>query len=253
MSSEYKSIETVFVRNPITHTLELGNPRTEAASLINAWSVTEKVDGMNIRAIFYLTTDDAPNKPNPTGALVLEVKGRTDNAILPPGVREAVERQFSEEGRGIIRMAWAKELEAGHTVTFYGEAFGEGIQKNPLRLAGKRFRVFDILVADRKWLSDSDVRSLAQGIGFATVPLVGLINRVPRNEAELNECINGGLSSIATEPVRPEGIVARPLIPLFDTYGNRIIWKLTYREFDKIRALEKANAEEAQRMPEPVL
>lgn len=254
MSSEYKSIETVFVRNPVTHTLELGNIREDAFEAIGSWVVTEKIDGMNIRAIFRLATS-----PSGESYLHLEVRGRTDKALLPPGVKEAVERAFPESGREVIKLAWAKELGKGQTVTFYGEAFGDGIQGNPLRLAGKRFRVFDILIGTSKWLNDVDIRSLAEPIGFTAVPLIGLINRIPKDEGELIGL--AGTSKVATEYVRPEGIVARPILPLFDTWGNRVVWKLTFREFDKLDALARAEAakgavvgsDNSVRMPEPVL
>lgn len=229
---EYPSIETLFVRNPLSHALDFSQVRIDAATVINSWVATEKVDGMNIRVIFKMDTTVA------NGALSLEVRGRTDAAVLPAGVREAVERSFRD--LAAIESLWLKELKSGKTVTFYGEAFGEKIQGNPLKLAGKRFRVFDILVGDRTWLSDAEVQSFQEMIGYTAVPLLGLINRLPRTETEVDAITGGGASRIATERVRPEGIVCRPLIPLFDTWGNRIIWKLTYREFDKIRSMQAA-------------
>lgn len=223
----YPSIETVYVRNPETHALELGKVRLDAAEAVHAWVITEKVDGMNIRAIFSYNND----------TLYLDVRGRTDAAQLPPGVLEAVERAFPQDKRLNILSMWWKELTNGSTVTFYGEAFGEGIQKNPLRMAGKRFRVFDILVGPSVWLRDDEIRTLEDQIGFTAVPLLGLIHGLPETEKDLNELTKGGRSQVATEPVRPEGIVARPVVPLFDTWGDRVIWKLTYREFDKLRAI----------------
>jgi hypothetical protein len=231
---EYESIETVFERDPNTHALILGKVRNLVHSTIRGWTVTEKVDGMNIRVI--LTFDG-------TTLLPVEVRGRTDKAQLPFGVTEVVLLSFTP----YLQLWLEKVFNDGKpkVVTVYGEAFGEGIQKNPLRLSGKRFRAFDLLIGDKHWLSDAELRAYATELNFPTVPHLGLIQGLPRNETELN-AITGGQSKIATEPLLPEGIVARPLLPLFDTYGNRIIWKLTYREFDKLAALaEQANTDEA--------
>jgi hypothetical protein len=221
---EYESIETVFERSPETHALILGKVRNLVHSTLRGWTVTEKVDGMNIRVI--LTFDGTQ--------IQTQVRGRTDKAQLPAGVEAVVLLSFTP-----YLQLWAEKVfndGKPKVVTVYGEAFGEGIQKNPLRLSGKRFRAFDLLIGDKQWLSDAELRAYATELNFPTVPHLGLIQGLPRNETELN-AITGGQSKIATEPLLPEGIVARPLIPLFDTYGNRIIWKLTYREFDKLEAI----------------
>jgi len=219
----YKSIETLYVRDPDTHALDLKQIRVQENRLINGWAMTEKIDGMNIRV---LVTQLA-------GVITFTVKGRTDAAQLPAGV----EAQVLKYGFDVD--VWRKNIfldpAKDSTVTVYGEAFGEGIQKNPLKLSGKRFRAFDILLPGGIWMSDDELRAVP--LDIPTVPFLGLVTGLPRTEKQLNE-ITGGVSKVATEPVRPEGIVARPLLPLFDRYGNRVIWKLTYREFDKIRANE---------------
>lgn len=235
---EYKSIETIFVRDPQTHLLELGKIRIEETSLITSWVVTEKVDGMNIRAIFRAQTTGVVSGEAPI--LSLEVRGRTNAAQLPTGVEAAVRRAFSEDAIAGIGQLWRKEFLSGQSVTFYGEAFGEKIQGNPLRMAGIRFRVFDLLVRGTVWLSDSELRGVCDPLNIPTVPIIGLLNRVPRTEAELDSFAR--TSQIATEGLRPEGIVGRPQLPLSDAHGNRIIWKLTYREFDKIRKVAEAIA-----------
>lgn len=247
----YKSIETIYVRNPETHVLELGKVRLDAAEAVRSWVITEKVDGMNMRAIFSWTEE--------TG-LQLAVRGRTDMANLTPQVIAAVERAFRVEAVGdvmvdsrqIISRVWETELKAGKTVTFYGEAFGEGIQKNPLRMAGVRFYVFDILVGEKTWMRDDQISLLADQIGFKRVPMLGLVHGLPETKEQVDE-LTGGFSRIATERIRPEGIVARPILPLFDTWGNRIIWKLTYREYDKLAAVAAREKATPPTAPDSVL
>lgn len=228
MSHEYRSIETVWKRDKDHFGLNLGDLRDQTNALVKAWVVTEKVDGMNLRVI--VTWDGSSTS--------IEVRGRTDKAQLPPGMVQAVLYYFNKDA-----IATLFEPQKAAKITFYGEGFGEGIQRNPLGLAGKRFRVFDVLVNDRHWLSDVEVREFCKKIDVPTVPILGMIQSIPTTEAELDAITHGGTSKIATEPVRPEGIVARPLLPIFDQYGNRVIWKLTYREFDKLRDIAKREKE----------
>lgn len=224
----YESIDSVFERDPKTHTLILGKVRNMVHSTIRGWAVTEKIDGMNIRLII---TFDGVNLPT------AEVRGRSDTAVLPPKGAETVLKSF-DAGLWFEKVFKPSLLGSGpKVVTLYGELFGEGIQKNPLRLSGLRFRVFDILVGDKFWFGDDEIRSYAAELNFQAVPFLGLVQGLPRNQTEL-DAITQQKSRVATEPLLPEGIVARPLIPLFDRYGNRIIWKLAYREFDKLAALE---------------
>lgn len=231
---EYESIESVYVRDPQTHALNFTQVRDDAYQAVSPWVVTEKIDGMNIRAI--ITAEG--------GVPHMVVKDRTDAAQLPEGMEDAVRRTLPLEG---VYRQFQSELDARKYVIVYGEGFGEKIQGNPLRLAGKRFRVFDIAIHSIKngrghtvWLTPDMVQTLSNEIGTKAVPILGMIDRLPVNEAELDAITRGGWSQIATEQIRPEGIVCRPLVVLFDNWGKRVGWKLTYREFDKIRAMKQA-------------
>ena len=72
----YASIETVYTRDKATNLLNFGEIRAPETSCVKAWTVSEKIDGTNVRAI--VTLDG------------ITVKGRTDKAQLPPGLDDAV-------------------------------------------------------------------------------------------------------------------------------------------------------------------
>ena len=70
---KYHSIETVFTRNKRTNKLNFGELRFPEFGCINQWIIQEKIDGMNIRLVI---TDHG-----------VELKGRTDNAQIPQGLK----------------------------------------------------------------------------------------------------------------------------------------------------------------------
>lgn len=219
----YPSIETVFARDAATHKLDFGAIRAPETKCVNGWTVSEKIDGTNVRAIVTLEG--------------ITIKGRTDKADLPPGLEDAVRATlpthaelvaFFTEYRG-------KELPAEWSVTFYGEGYGAGIQKGGDYSHVKRFRVFDLMLG-ASWIDDADMRAICHRLNIPVAPFLGFANHIPKTEADLNAFYTSSGSFVALQDsgrpgVRPEGIVAKPVHVLLDKYGNRVMWKLTYREF----------------------
>lgn len=229
----YHSIETVFTRNKETNVLDFGTIRNSVNDFIPEWTISEKIDGTNIRVVVTLAG--------------VSIKGRTDNANINPDLIKAVEAHFDHarllayftEYRG-------KELPEAWSVTFYGEGYGAGIQKGGVYSATKKFRCFDLLLGESWWTSDSEMRRICEELGIPAVPLLGITMVIPQTRDELLSLFWEGDSIVArldngTTGVLPEGVVAKPLVPLFDTHGDRVMWKLTFREWDKQpRALAKA-------------
>jgi hypothetical protein len=224
----YASIETVWTRNKETNKLNFGELRDPCWDCIKQWTISEKIDGTNIRVIFTLSG--------------VEVKGRTDKAQLPPGLEEAVLKCFPDHDAVVAYFTEyrGKDLPPEWSVTFYGEGYGAGIQKGGLYRPDKSFRCFDVLLGESMWTADSDMREICFDLKVPAAPWIHYhIGNIARTEEDLIWHFRDwdGFSPTAlwdsNQKILPEGIVAKPMQPLFDTRGNRIMWKLTFREFDK--------------------
>lgn len=225
VSSKYPSIETVWVRDPITNRLNFGDIRSPEALCVKSWRLTEKIDGTNVRVIY-----------TPEGR---DIRGRTDNATLHPHLIKAVDDIMPPLEEVMNHFLGMNDPKETWRVTFYGEGYGAGIQKNGGRYSQtKRFRCFDIRFGtDNWWLDDDEMRDACQRLGVPTVPILaeGMDAFIPLTRADLFSV--APFSIVAKEEgdspleVEPEGIVAKPMRSLFDKHGNRVMWKLTYREF----------------------
>lgn len=219
----YHSIETIFVRDPETKRLNFGEIRLPEVTCVNEWVLTEKVDGTNIRVIVTLGG--------------IEVKGRSENAQLQAGVEAAVREAIPTHER-LIEFFTAyrgKELPEQWSATFYGECFGKGIQKvGKLYSDTFQFRAFDLLLGEFWWLNDAELRAVTDQLGIPTVPVLSILETGDISTLTTRERLMelAPLSGVAKSgDVIPEGIVARPPQVLRDKKGDRLMWKLTYREF----------------------
>jgi RNA ligase (TIGR02306 family) len=62
----------------------------------------------------------------------------------------------------------------GRNLALQGELIGEGIQKNPYRIRGQEFHLFDIYDIDQgRYLSSTERRALATELGIRHVPVIG--------------------------------------------------------------------------------
>ena len=123
-------------------------------------------------------------------------------------------------------------------VYIYGEYFGAGIQKCGPRYIqnGNAFRVFDI--KQQGWWTPKDVRdTMCKSLGLEAVPFLGIMTL-----KEIEDKVRNGFTTQFENAADPtmieEGIVARPVIPLCDARGNRIIVKVKYCdyvEYDTVR------------------
>lgn len=220
---KYASIESLYVRNKATNRLT-AEIRDMTWLSIHDWVLTEKVDGTNIRIL--LGMDEEGNK-------TFEVRGRTDKANLPGDLEANIIKQFAavdaHEYFGI-------RPETPRSVTLYGEGYGAGIQKNGgLYREDKGFILFDVRYGNEEKGYYEDFLELpliALTLGVNVVPVVGMIPSVydaPYTVTEMDQYFPTG-SLVARETRQSEGVVARPIRELRDKFGNRIMWKLTYRD-----------------------
>jgi len=214
--TEYPKINGLYKRGEKGKIIEGEFSRPEFAYLRTLpWQWTEKVDGTNIRLTYEgPTLLDAPE---------VYVAGRTDNAQIPPTLLAAC--------MNILRISPFAEVfpdaaSGDERVVFYGEGYGAGIQKgggNYRPDAG--FVLFDVRVGPW-WLSRENVVDVAEKLGLDVVPLVATFS-IPQAE----ELVCTGFTSQWPGVERPEGLVGRPFVPLFDNRGERITTKIKWKDY----------------------
>lgn len=230
----YESIETLYIRKKDgSNKLDFTQIRSPEWQSVKQWYLTEKVDGTNIRVII--------DKQGIT------VKGRSDNAQLPPGLKDSIEMMFDHE-RITTYFKGNKpngELAEDWCVTFYGEGYGPGIKgSEPMQYkpqgAKKGFRCFDIKwggLDSNHWADIQEWTGICASLDILPVNLIGWLDGdLPIDANAAYTMMNTYLprSYCAFEDggtqAHGEGVVARTEHPLFDRWGNRLMWKLTRRD-----------------------
>jgi len=214
--SIYPKIDSVYLRDPENHHktfLEGRWSRPEFGYLASLdWLWTEKIDGMNIRIEWM-----------PGLSPVVTIKGRTDNANLPPFLLAVLHENFRPD-------LFAPIFPDG--AVLYGEGYGPKIQKG-----GGDYRddpgfiLFDVLVGSSKniWLEWDNVMDVGDKLHIPVAPLVccGPL------AAAIDLAENGFASEASVRPRDAEGLVLRPEKTLFDRMGRRIITKVKYKDFSR--------------------
>jgi len=218
LSLPYPKIETVFPRDDKTHKVDQLKWRDLAFASIDSWIITEKVDGTNIRLHFYV-------EPG-TFNLRLEIGGRTDEAQIQKNLLPELEAIAAAIGTGVSQILEDHDL---NSLTIYGEGYGAGIQKG-----GGRYRqdpgfiVFDMMVDNKSWLTFDQVRKNCHELKLEAVPSFGLFD-VDMVADSVRAVLKSEVADDAT--LIAEGVVAQPLVPLYDGRGKRVMWKLKHRDF----------------------
>lgn len=200
---EYHKIQSIFKRDEKNKILMGKWTCPEFEYLADKeWMYTEKVDGTNVRIMF-----DGEK---------ITFGGKTNQASLPTKLVNQLNEKFSVQQ--------FKECFKDKKVCFYGEGYGSGIQKGQIYRSDQSFVLFDVLL-DNWWIRRSDLEDIASKFELEIVPVIG--------QGTLHNAItlvaNGLLSQWGNFPA--EGIVARPIIELFDRAGHRIITKIKNRDF----------------------
>jgi len=137
---------------------------------------------------------------------------------------------------------WAVDLEEV-PVYIYGELYGPGVQKGGHYGDTLRFAVFDI--CQQGWfLPIGLLTEMCNNLGLDMVPYIG---QMTIREAE--NMVQKGFKTMVWEAKDPdyieEGIVARPVVPIKDPRGKRIIVKIKYCDYHELdEAIKKVgNAE----------
>lgn len=213
--TEYHKIETLYERDERTHKLK--QPlvlKNRVYGCVNPWVFTEKVDGTNIRCVW----DGREG--------TLNFGGRTDAAQLHADlVKYLYATVTAQKCQDVFPDALG--------VVLYGEGYGAGIQKGGGDYRqDKALILFDVLVTDQIgngwWLSDENVRDVADKLGLDVVPMFGEMTL-----AEATEMVRAGVTSrcAVNSSKSAEGLVGRPVEALFDKKGHRLIVKLKTKDF----------------------
>ena len=212
---EYPKIETLYVRDEQTKKVDPTKLRCPEFGIVTSWSISEKIDGTNIR----IGLDEQGH---------LQISGRTDAAQIPTPLLSHLMQTFPEEK---LR---EKFPDGAGAVTLFGEGYGPKIQKGGGNYrATPSFRLFDVLYG-RWWLERDGIVDVANAFGVRPVPS-WLHSRpdFPTSHESLQKII--GQSLVALDDGGPgcqaEGIVARSVPLLLNRAGERVMWKLKFKDF----------------------
>lgn len=219
MAIEYPKIETLYNRGA-DFNVDTTQLRDPLFGNVSRWLVTEKIDGTNIRIGL-----------NPDGSVWYN--GRTDNAQMNGQLVQYLHSQFPTDK---LQAAFERNEDGTWPeVILFGEGYGAGIQKGGSYRPDKSFILFDVLVG-RWWMEWEDVVDISKKIGCQHVPDVCELYGLPENPKGWLDTImpnsvlalwNSGLRSPA------EGVVARAHPMLYNKFGQRLMWKLKFSDFNK--------------------
>lgn len=227
---EYPKIETVWNRDERTRKVIPGEYRLPEFGLIAAWEATEKIDGTNIRIGL------APNGE-------VQIGGRTDSAQVPTPLLSMLMATFKADR--------LREKFTDSDFTIFGEGYGPKIQSGGGYSDGPRFRVFDVKVG-AWWLKPEDVLDVAQFFGIETAPRLGYLHTIPRDADALASYIDRSLIQEGGGGCRAEGLVCRAPNGLMTRSGQRLMWKLKFKDFP-VAVGAGVESSSARMQPPPVL
>ena len=225
------------------------------------WEAYSKIDGTNSKIAFFPSTQE------------IKVGGKTDNASSMHGqfemLQEIADRikpmlcemfprecaKFTEVKGNNNKVQYYGDISGAKInadvsgmykveleevpIYIYGEYYGEGIQKCGKRYIekGNNFKVFDI--CQQGWWTPKEVRDeMCSKLGLDTVPYLG--NMTLRDiERMVKDGFTTKVEGVADPTMVEEGIVARPVVPLKNGRGERIIVKVKYCDYEELSDVMK--------------
>ena len=243
----------------------------------NLWEATSKIDGTNSKIAFYPSTqeirvggktDNANSqhgqfemlekigeriKPQlcamfpKESARFAPVKNKETNKVqyYIASAEDTLDIKYFKEEEAISVLHMVKDPKFSSVemeevpIYIYGEYFGTGVQKAGGRYIqnGNDFLVFDIK-QQGWWLPKENRDAICKALGLEQVPFLGHMTL-----EDIEKMVRGGFATKFDRAADPtlieEGIVARPVIPLCSSNGNRVIVKVKYCDYVEYDAVRK--------------
>lgn len=255
-----EKIKNLFKRDPETDII-IGDSYTKNVfKYIDYWTITEKIDGMNIRV-----------HANKIGDFL--IGGKTDRVQIPDDLVENIESMLKPEdydGVTFAKSAYILEVlddfgYSGYDVTLFGEGYGPGIRNGEHYREDKSFILYDVCFTRDDGVEffapPAEVEQIADKLGIPCVKMyheasfVGAIYLVEvlAGYPFMPDIMPKAIQEIASEYdwYTPEGIVCYPSEPLYDSFGERIVFKLKVKDVEKWLN-EEGRLEKAQKYYESV-
>lgn len=226
---EYQKIQTLFKRDEKNVIIPTKLTLPEFGYLKDCkWEATEKIDGTNMRVELTPEIDDNGELVN----LLIEFKGRTDNAQIPSHLLAKMQTLFDKNS--LIECFYPCGKEDLCPVTIFGEGYGMKIQKGGNYIKdGVDFILFDVKVG-KWWLNREACEKIASELGLKIVPLIGMMTL-----KEAIEYVKQGFKSTIAEnkDYDAEGLVLKTPNGLLRRNGERLITKIKTVDFRKYESV----------------
>lgn len=144
---------------------------------------------------------------------------------------------FTDSGKYIVE---TEEV----PVYIYGEFFGKKIQAGGNYDKDKnRFSIFDICLQGW-WIPIDMLFDYAEKLGFDVAPYLGKMT-IPEAEEMVKNGFKTRVPNVSNPDYLEEGIVARPVVPIKDPRGKRIIVKIKTCDYNDLKnAINKVGPDE---------
>lgn len=183
---------------------------------ISRWTITEKIDGTNIRVIWHANEQK------------IEIKGRNDDSMIPPHLLDKLREIFTVDKL----MAQFPPKEIPHITVLFGEGFGPKIQCGEYYSREPNFALFDVYHAGW-WLERDGVHDVAEELQLVEAPLITNddCSTIWTTEQIVSYVKSKPKACMLTDQwYEIEGIVARPFPVLRSRNGEPIMFKLRCKD-----------------------
>lgn len=199
--------------------LIIGDFACEEFGAIETWTVTEKIDGTNIRIIM-----DRKHMP------LVTFGGRTSNAQIPTSLLRHLQTTFTSEKMDEV-------FKESNYVVLFGEGYGPKIQSGIYYRSDVSFVLFDVYCSGW-WLTRPRIQEVALSLGIECVnplakPIPGKSGKKHLwTREEIEEYVRKRKNSLkAKEPHVMEGLIARSEPQMMFRKGGPIMFKLKCSDF----------------------
>ena len=280
----YSKIDTLWCRYKNLNKVELPNPKWKVFQnkiIIGQFSddymeyikdlkfdCFSKIDGTNSKIVYYPSTGECfcGGKTDNADIVGTGQKPFLDNIIdrIKPILAELFPKESAKfvpvtnDKNQIIRTdsgEYFTPTEHGFytveveevPVYIYGEFFGKKIQKGGNYDKDKnRFNIFDICV--QGWYVPINMlNDYAAKLGLDVAPYIGQMS-IPEAEKMVIEGFKTLVPNVSNPDYLEEGIVARPVVPIKDPRGKRIIVKIKTCDYNDLKnAIKQVGTEEYEK------